>query len=289
MAIVPREPCRNLKHRRNSRNSCLSRRARILGGNSDAQGLRKIHGASYLRSPPPAPFLAPPLPVTFEARARILVVEDDEKLGLQVQEHLVEAGYEVDWVQHGDQALSLDPHGYNLVVLDLMLPGSYGLDILKRFRDDGCDVPVLVLSAVDDASIKVHALDLGADDYLTKPFWPEELVARVKARLRRPLANSEGHIELEGLRLDATARRAFVADVALDLTRAEFDLLLALGRRPGQALERSWLAEHVLDPEKEGTGRTLDAHVSRLRKKLGEKAGCIQTVWGVGYRLDISS
>jgi DNA-binding response OmpR family regulator len=225
--------------------------------------------------------------VNCDTHARILLVEDDDKLGRQVLTHLTEAGFSVRWLQRGDEALAADPSRYGLVILDLMLPGAYGLDVLKHFRAQGCDVPVLVLSAKGDAGVKVRALDLGADDYLTKPFWPEELLARVNARLRRPLASAGGNIELGRLRLEPGARRAFVAGEALDLTRAEFDLLLALARRPGAALERGWLAEHVLDPEKEGTGRTLDVHVSRLRKKLGDLAGCLQTVWGVGYRLEV--
>jgi two-component system response regulator MtrA len=168
-----------------------------------------------------------------------------------------------------------------------MLPGTYGLDILKAVRAAGSDVPVLVLSAKTDAAVKVRAFELGADDYLTKPFWPEELLARVQARLRRPLASTDGRLEVGTLALDPQARRAWAEGVPLELTRAEFDLLAALARRPGAAIERGWLAEHVLDPEREGSGRTLDVHVSRLRKKLGVLADRVETVWGVGYRLRV--
>lgn len=216
----------------------------------------------------------------------ILLVEDDDKLGRQVRSHLTEAGFVVDWLRHGHDALAADPSQYGLIVLDLMLPGTGGMDVLKHYRGQGSDVPVLVLSAKTDAAIKVRALDLGADDYMTKPFWPGELVARVNARLRRPLANVGDSIEIGRLRLDQSARRLFVGEESVDLTRVEFDLLLALARRPGVAVERGWLAEHVLDPERDGTGRTLDVHVSRLRRKLGDRAACLQTVWGVGYRLE---
>jgi len=219
--------------------------------------------------------------------ARILLVEDDQKLGRQVQESLAEAGFQVDWLQDGDEALAADLGPYHLLVLDLMLPGTYGLDVLKHVREAGSDVPVLVLSAKADAAVKVRALDLGADDYLTKPFWPEELLARVNARLRRPTAATDGRLEVGPLGLDLAARCAYADGRLLDLTRAEFDLLLALARRPGAAIERGWLAEHVLDHDREGTGRTLDVHVSRLRKKLGAHAGCLKTVWGVGYRLEV--
>jgi two-component system response regulator MtrA len=221
------------------------------------------------------------------ARPHILFVEDDPKLGRQVQASLDQAGFRVDWRQDGSQALEADPAVYQLIVLDLMLPGTYGLDILKAVRAAGSDVPVLVLSAKTDAAVKVRAFELGADDYLTKPFWPEELLARVQARLRRPLASTDGRLEVGTLALDPQARRAWAAGVPLELTRAEFDLLAALARRPGAAIERGWLAEHVLDPEREGSGRTLDVHVSRLRKKLGVLADRVETVWGVGYRLRV--
>jgi two-component system response regulator MtrA len=144
----------------------------------------------------------------------------------------------------------------------------------------------MVLSAKADTSLKVRALELGADDYVTKPFWPEELVARVQARLRRPTAQPAGRIEVGALALDLEARRATLAGAALELTRVEFELLHALARRPGVAVQRTWLVEHVLDPDKEGGERTLDVHVSRLRKKLAAWPACIATVWGVGYRLE---
>ena len=219
------------------------------------------------------------------AQSRILLVEDDEKLGRQVLGHLEAAGFEADWVRRGDRALEVDPSSYGLVVLDLMLPGGYGLDVLKHWRATS-DVPVLVLSAQADTHVKVRALELGGDDYLTKPFWPEELVARVHARLRRPNAEREGRIEIGGFCLDLEGRRLVLDGRAVELTRLEFDLLAGLARRRGGAVQRSWLADHVLDPEREGTERTLDVHVSRLRKKLARYSSCIATVWGVGYRFD---
>ncbi len=216
---------------------------------------------------------------------RILLVEDDEKLGRQVLGHLRDAGYEASWVQDGEAALREDRDAVSLWILDLMLPGTYGLDVLKHVRAHS-DVPVLVLSAQNDTAVKVRALELGADDYLTKPFWPEELVARVQARMRRPTAVREDRIELRGLTLDLQARRLTLRDEEIELTRVEFDLLAYLAQRPGAAVQRVWLAESVLDPGREGTDRTLDVHVSRLRKKLGAFGTCISTVWGVGYRFD---
>ena len=216
---------------------------------------------------------------------RILLIEDDQKLGQQIVEHLREAGFEPTWLTRGDAAFALTPRDYQLAILDLMLPGAFGLDVLKHLRAHS-DVPVLVLSAKSDTSVKVRAFELGADDYITKPFWPEELVARVNARLRRPGMERGGVIELGPIRLDARSREVLLAGAALELTRVEFDLLLALAHRPDQALSRAWLCQNVLDPEREGNERTLDVHVSRLRKKLGTSGTTLATVWGVGYRLE---
>jgi DNA-binding response OmpR family regulator len=215
---------------------------------------------------------------------RVLVVEDDEKLARQVVACLEEGGFTPTWVQDGREALALGPRNFSLLILDLMLPGTHGLDVLKQVRHDS-EVPVLVLSARNDTADKVRALGLGADDYLTKPFWPEELLARVQARLRRPALQRAGLIEIGALSIDLPARRVLVGGDPLELTRVEFDLLAALARRPGAAITRAWLVENVLDPERDGTERTLDVHVSRLRKKLGACASYVATVWGVGYRL----
>lgn len=219
------------------------------------------------------------------SKPRILLVEDDEKLGRQVQGHLRGAGYDADWIRDGGEALSVDPAAYALWILDLMLPGTYGLDVLKHVRESS-DVPVLVLSAQNETHVKVRALQLGGDDYLTKPFWPEELIARVQARMRRPNAVHDNRIVVGGVELDLEGRRLTVDGREVELTRVEFDLLALLARRRGAAIQRGWLAERVLDPEREGTERTLDVHVSRLRKKLGAYSGLIATVWGVGYRFD---
>jgi two-component system response regulator MtrA len=214
---------------------------------------------------------------------RVLVIEDDAKLGAQVVEHLRRGGYEPAWARDGNAIVAGERPEAALVILDLMLPGAHGFDVLKALRA-GSEVPVLVLSARVDTHDKVRALALGADDYLTKPFWPEELMERVRARLRRPVLARGNVLEVGALRIDLATREVWIAGRAVELTRVELDLLAALARRPGAAVTRQWLADHVLDPERDGTDRNLDAHMSRLRKKLGSGT-LIRTVWGIGYRL----
>jgi DNA-binding response OmpR family regulator len=219
------------------------------------------------------------------ANPRILLAEDDEALGQQIVDRLRKSGFEASWVRTGTAAMEAQPSDFDLVVLDLMLPGSHGLDVLKRFREQA-DVPVLVLSARNETTTKVRALELGADDYVTKPFWPEELIARVQARLRRPALHKGDTVDLGEVRIDLAARRLFVGGDEVELTRIEFDILAALASRLGVAVSRGWLVSNVLDPDRDGTERTLDVHVSRLRKKLGKGALKMVTVWCVGYRLD---
>jgi DNA-binding response OmpR family regulator len=214
---------------------------------------------------------------------RILLIEDDAELGAQLSTRLQRAGYQLSWWQEGRRLSGDAPLPYELVILDLMLPGTYGLDILKDLREFS-EVPVLVLSARNDTSDKIRALKLGADDYMTKPFWPDELLERVRARLRRPALSRTQLLESGALRIDLDARSVAVDGQAVELTKVEFEFLVALARRPGVAVSRAWLAEHVLEQDNDGAPRTLDVHVSRLRKKLG-RADLIETVWGVGYRL----
>jgi len=211
-------------------------------------------------------------------------VEDDPQLGAQVEKRLQDAGYATTWWREGRWPMKEQWPAVELVVLDLMLPGTYGMDLLKQLRTFS-EVPVLVLSARTDASDKVRALSLGADDYLTKPFWPEELVERVRARLRRPtLVRPGGTLEVGEISIDLANHQAQHQGQPVELTRVEFEILAALARRPGAAVTRAHLVDHALDADRGGGARTLDAHVSRIRKKLGDES-LIETVWGIGYRL----
>lgn len=216
-------------------------------------------------------------------RARILLVEDDPELGPQLAGQLRAAGYAVTLLRDGAEASAEDFDRYQLVVLDVMLPGAWGTDVLRALRTRS-DVPVLMLSARDGGPDKVRALQLGADDYLTKPFWPAEFVERVGARLRRPVMARGDEVVQGPLRISLRGRAVTVDERPVELTPAEFEVLAALARRPGQAVTRQWLFDHALASEQAtGRERSLDVHVSRIRKKL-EPLRCIHTVWGVGYR-----
>ncbi len=199
------------------------------------------------------------------------------------------AGFSVERVSDGDEAMRVALASFDLAILDLMLPGAYGLDVLKgwRAREDGASIPVVLLTARDHTSDKVRGLSLGADDYVTKPFYPEELVARIHARLRRAKAAPEGDaLRVGAIEVDEGAREARVEGQPVELTPAEFSILLYLARRAGRAVTRADLALAVLDREDELEGRALDVHVSRIRKKLGAHEKQLATVWGIGYRLD---
>jgi two-component system response regulator MtrA len=214
---------------------------------------------------------------------RILIVEDDHKLGLQILERLRGAGYAPHWLDEGRLLSRAELDTYSLVILDLMLPGIYGMDVLKDLRAQS-DVPVLVLSARIETSDKIRALKLGADDYITKPFWPEELIERVRARLRRPALARGAGIEIGSLFIDTNRREVLVDRQRVELTRSEFDVLALLAEQPGVAITRRGLAERVLAADRDSCERTLDVHISRLRRKLGPRVS-IETVWGIGYRL----
>lgn len=215
---------------------------------------------------------------------RILLVEDDPQLGQEIQRGLGVAGFATTWIQDGAQAMEQDLGSIDLVVLDLMLPGVHGFDLLAHWRERS-DVPVLLLTARNETPDKVRAFSLGADDYLTKPFWPEELVARIHARLRRPVLSRGEELEVGAIHLDLRARICRVQGEPIELTKLEFDFLTELAKRPGEALSREVLVQRVLGSDSDGKERTLDVHASRIRKKLKEAASQIQTVWGIGYRM----
>jgi two-component system response regulator MtrA len=215
---------------------------------------------------------------------KILLIEDDFALGDELFESLDEEGFEVTWIKDGSEAYFEPIEEFDLVVLDLMLPGKHGFDVLKKYRTES-DVPVIILTARRETHDKLRGFELGGDDFMTKPFLPEELLARIRARLRRPVMRREADRELGPLSIDFDTRKVEVDGEPVELTAVEFEVLAALARRPGMALSRRQLVERALPEESEGTERTLDVHVSRIRKKLGEAGKLVQTVWGIGYKL----
>ncbi len=225
----------------------------------------------------------------------ILLIEDAPDLAAVVRRELEAEGYEVLHAADGVTALQVfDRRPADLVILDWMLPKLDGLEVLRRLRAASA-VPVLMLTARAEETDRVVGLELGADDYLTKPFSVRELVARIHALLRRiqrvqeivaaDRADDDTPLTYGPLRLDPAGYRATLDGAALDLTRTEFDLLRLLLRNPGRAFSRSYLLDTVWGADYVTGDRSVDNAILRLRKKLGPLEEAIETVWGVGYRL----
>ena len=219
----------------------------------------------------------------------LLIVDDDVELCALLVERLAEDGFELSAVHNGIDGLELASSGsYSLVILDVMLPRMGGIDVLKHLRSRS-SVPVLMLTARGDDIDRIIGLEVGADDYLPKPFNPRELVARIKAILRRM---EERHTDLEkftagDILIDTALREAYVGDRSLQLTTIEFALLEILVRNPGRALSREYLTDIALGRRLGAFDRTIDVHISNLRRKLDERRGIqrIKTIRGSGYLL----
>ena len=215
---------------------------------------------------------------------RVLIVEDDADLCRQLVEALKNTGYAVDHASDGEEGHFLgDTEPYDAVVLDLGLPTIDGISILQKWRADGKSFPVLILTARDQWSEKVAGFDAGADDYLTKPFHTEELLARVRALMRRSAGHSKDTIEIGGLTVDTRAARAFVDGMPIKLTSHEFRLLNYMSLHQGRVISRTELVEHIYDQDFDRDSNTIEVFVGRLRKKIGVER--IETVRGLGYRL----
>ncbi|MFK4152343.1 response regulator transcription factor [Streptomyces fungicidicus] len=229
-----------------------------------------------------------------EAAARVLVVDDDPTVAEIVTGYLDRAGYVVDRAGDGPGALArAAAHWPDLVVLDLMLPGMDGLEVCRRMRGRG-PVPVIMLTARGDEDDRILGLEVGADDYVTKPFSPRELVLRVESVLRRSRpapAAASGPLRAAGLAVDPAARRATKRGAELALTVREFDLLAFFLRHPGRAFAREELMREVWGWDF-GDLSTVTVHVRRLRGKVEDdpaRPRLVQTVWGVGYRFDAAA
>jgi two-component system response regulator BaeR len=219
---------------------------------------------------------------------RILIVEDEVKLAGLMRDYLVQEGYEVAMLHRGDEVEAwVRDHPTDLVLLDLMLPGKSGLDVCKALRARGADPSIIMVTARVDEIDRLLGLELGADDYICKPFSPREVVARVKAVLRR--AKRKDGPEESGLVLDEAGFQASIGGKDLGLTAVEFELLKVLAARPGRIYSRDQLMDAMYRDERVVSDRTVDSHVKKLRKKIGDALPdreLIHSVYGVGYKYE---
>lgn len=217
---------------------------------------------------------------------RVLIAEDDAAIAAGVAAALRRSGHAVDLVEDGSRAdLALHDTSYDLLVLDLGLPRLDGDHVLQRLRGRGGEIPVLVITAREGLRERVRVLDLGADDYLVKPFALDEFQARVRALLRRVTSKGTPELKLGHLRIDLPGRRAWIGEAALELTAREFGVLAALAARVGRLTSRVQLVESLCGWDQELTDNGLDIAIHRLRRKLRDSGAGVRTIRGLGYML----
>ena len=215
---------------------------------------------------------------------RVLLVEDDAMLGDAVVQGLRQDGYAVDWIRDGAEAAhALRHETYAVVLLDVMLPGSSGLDVVKGARAAGIETPILMLTARDEVTDRVKGLDAGADDYLAKPFSLDEVLARIRALTRRHAGRRTPTLRLGAVEIDPATRTVTVGNDPVDLSRHEFNILRALAEAHGKVLSRRQIEDTLYSWGGEIESNAVEVHIHHLRRKLG--SGLIQTVRGVGYRV----
>jgi len=215
---------------------------------------------------------------------RALIIEDDPDLNRQLADVLDHSGYAVDTAHDGEDGCHLgETEPYDAIVLDLGLPKLDGVSVLERWRAKGITTPVIILTARDRWSEKVAGFDAGADDYLTKPFHPEELLARLRALTRRAAGHASSTLESGKLTLDTRGARVFLGDQLIKLTSHEFRMLSYLMHHRDRVISRTELVEHIYDQDFDRDSNTIEVFVGRLRKKIGSER--IETVRGLGYRL----
>jgi DNA-binding response OmpR family regulator len=219
---------------------------------------------------------------------RILIVEDEEKLARSLEKGLAGEGYIVDVVHDGDAALSLVAAGsYDLILLDWMIPGENdGPALIRLWREEKEQAPILLLTARTTIGDRVKGLDAGADDYLTKPFSFDELLARVRALMRRPKEHQGNLLEAGDLQIDVSAHTVQYAGVPVALTAKEFQLVEYLLRHKGEVISKERLLDHVWSDESRVQHNTVETFIANVRKKLGDHEGIITTVRGYGYKID---
>ena len=231
--------------------------------------------------------IAPSPSICYDSPMRILVAEDEKKIAGFIRKALEEQGYTVDLAVDGDRGYQLAANqSYDVLVLDIMLPGRDGLSILRQLREQHNTVPVILLTARSELNERLEGLNLGADDYITKPFFMEELIARVEAVLRRASGTKLSLLQAADLVVNLITREVKVGDRSVELTAREFSLLEYLMRSPGRVYTRTQILEHVWSYDFDTNTNLIDVYIQRLRKKLdpsGERQ-FIETIRGVGYR-----
>ena len=228
--------------------------------------------------------------------SRILIIEDEVAIADLEKDYLELSGFEVAMEHAGDTGLARAlAEDFDLIVLDLMLPGIDGFEVCRQIREKK-DIPVIMVSAKKDDIDKIHGLGLGADDYMTKPFSPSELVARVKAHMSRynRLVNTNQKvndvIEIRGIRIDKTARRVYIDGEEKNFTTKEFDLLTFLAENPNHVFTKEELFREIWDMDSVGDIATVTVHIKKIREKIeggSSKPQYIETIWGVGYRFKV--
>ncbi len=225
--------------------------------------------------------------------SKVLIIEDETSIAELEKDYLELSGFEVDSVADGETGLKKAlEEDFDLIILDLMLPEIDGFDICSRIREEK-NIPIIIVSAKKEEIDKIHGLGLGADDYMTKPFSPSELVARVKAHLsryERLVASSQEEnkvIEIRGLKIDATARRVWIRGEEKNFTTKEFDLLIFLARHPNHVYTKDELFREIWGMDSVGDIATVTVHIKKIREKIevdSSNPQYIETIWGVGYR-----
>ena len=218
---------------------------------------------------------------------KVLIIEDEKSIQRMIEYDLLQLGYQVESELDGLEGYKkASNNNYDVILLDLMLPTMNGMDICKRLRDEKNDAYIIMLTALDDEYNKVKGLDLGADDYVTKPFSPRELSARIKAGIRRNTGSDKDNILFyNGLKIIKSSYEVFKNDVKVELTLKEFELLVYLLINKGKALSRDQLLTKLWGFSYDGDSRIIDVHIFKLREKIDPKAEYLKTIRGIGYKL----
>ncbi|MBQ7678604.1 MAG: response regulator transcription factor [Butyrivibrio sp.] len=227
-----------------------------------------------------------------ESKQRVMIVEDEARMRKLVRDFLTRDGFEVIEAADGQEGLDIffSRGGIDLILLDVMMPRKNGYEVCQEIRDSGSTVPIIMLTAKGEEQDELQGFDLGADEYITKPFSPKILVARVDAILRR-VGTTPGDeiLEADGIMVNKAAHSVLIDGSPIELSFKEFELLTYFMENAGLALSREKILNNVWNYDYVGDARTVDTHVKKLRSKMGEKGDAIKTIWGMGYKFEIGS